>query len=333
MMKILYSYRTDEERKRAIGALSEHEVIYHEGSLQDAEWDGEGIEALAVFVDSVVSKEELEKLPHLKLIATKSTGFDHIDLELAKKGNITVCNVPAYGEHTVAEFAFALLLTLTRNILEANDKVVKDGSFSPEGLLGSDLFGKTIGIVGTGKIGRNVIRIAKCFGMNVLAYDLYPDEEFAKEIGFKYVNMDELCGVSDIVSLHLPEDKTTHHIIDKDRIAKMKKGVILINTARGSIVDTEALVWGLENKIISAAGIDVLAEEGNINDEMHLLSKPHPNYDEMKTLLLNHYLIDHPKVIITPHTAFNTKEAIERILDTTFENIMMFMKGSPQNVI
>lgn len=332
-MKILYSYRTKEEKKQAVEALVNHEVIYHEDSIQNKEWSGEGIEALSVFVDSVVGKEELRKLPHLKLIVTKSTGFDHIDLELAKEKGITICNVPAYGEHTVAEFTFALLLVLTRNILEAHERVTKDGSFDAEGLTGVDLLGKTLGVMGTGRIGKNVIRIAKSFGMNILAYDLYPNENFTKEVGLRYVSMEELLSVSDIISLHLPEDKTTHHIINKDSVAKMKKGVILINTARGSIVDTKALVWGLENKIIAGAGIDVLAEEGNINDEMHLLSKSHPNYDEMKTLLMNHYLIDHPKVIITPHTAFNTKEAIERILETTFENIEMFIKGSPQNLV
>jgi len=332
-MKILYSYGTEGEKKRAVEALAKHEVVYHEDSLQVGQWSGEEVEVLCVFVDSVVGKEELEKLPNLKLIVTKSTGFDHIDLELAKERGIIVSNVPAYGQHTVAEFAFALLLTLTRRIIEAHEKVTRDGSFSPDGLTGVDLLDKTIGVMGTGKIGKNTIRIAKSFGMNVLAFDLYPDEKFAKEVGLKYLSKEELLSVSDILSLHLPEDKTTHHIINKDMVSKMKKGMILINTARGSLVDTEALVWGLENEIISAAGIDVLAEEGNVNDEMRLLVQPHPNYDNMKTLLMNHYLIDHPRVIITPHTAFNTKEAIGRIQETTFENIEKFVDGAPQNAL
>lgn len=332
-MKILYSYRTEEEKAQAVETLKGHDVIYHEDSIQSGEWSGEKVEVLCVFVDSIVGKEEMDKLPDLKFIATKSTGFDHIDLQTAKDKGIFVSNVPAYGEHTVAEFAFALLLMLTRKMFEAHERVIKDGSFDADGLTGSDLFGKTIGIMGTGRIGKNAIKIAKSFGMNVLAYDLYPSEEFAKQIGFMYVSLEELLSSSDIVSLHLPEDKTTHHIINKENVAKMKKGLILINTARGSIIDTEALVWGLEQKIIAAAGIDVLSEEGNIEDEMHLLSKPHPNYDEMKTLLMNHYLIDHPRVIITPHTAFNTNEAIGRIYQTTFQNIEKFVEGSPENLV
>jgi len=332
-MKILYSYRTEEEKVQATKILNKHEVFYHKGSLQIGEWNGEGVEVLCVFVDSLVGEKELARLPDLKFIATKSTGFDHINLKVAKEKGITVSNVPAYGEHTVAEFTFALLLMLSRNMFEAHERVVTEGSFNAEGLTGFDLFTKTIGVVGVGRIGKNVIKIAKSFGMNILAFDLNPDEAFAKEVGFKYLNLDEVLSSADITSLHLPENKSTHHIINKDQISKMKKGMILINTARGSIVDTEALIWGLKKEIIVGVGIDVLSEEGNIEDEMHLLSKPHPNYENMKTLLLNHYLIDHPRVIITPHTAFNTKEAVERIWETSFENIEKFIDGTPQNLI
>lgn len=332
-MKILYSYRTEEEKKQVAETLIQHEVVYHGSSLQTGEWNGEGVEILCVFVNSLVGEEELKKLPNLKFIVTMSTGFDHINLKAAKEKGVLVSNVPSYGEHTVAEFAFALLLMLTRNMYEAHERVIKEGSFNADGLTGSDLFGKTIGVIGTGKIGKNVIKIAKSFSMNVLAFDLYPDEKFAAETGFKYLNIEEVLSSADIISLHLPEDKTTHHIIDKDKISKMKKGAILINTARGSIIDTEALVWGLKEGIIAGAGIDVLSEEGNVDDEIQLLSKPHPNYDNMKTLLMNHYLIDHPRVIITPHTAFNTKEAIERILETSLDNIEKFVQGTPQNLL
>ncbi|MEK7552011.1 MAG: NAD(P)-dependent oxidoreductase [Patescibacteria group bacterium] len=333
-MKILYSHRTEEEKNHVAKALSSFEMVFHDGSLQKGEkWDGKGIEIVSVFVDSILGKEEFEKMPDLKFIATRSTGFDHIDLKIAKKKGVIVSNVPTYGEHTVAEFTFALLLNLSRNILAANSRVVKEGSFSPNGLTGFDLFEKTIGVLGTGKIGKNVIKIAKGFGMNVIAFDAFPDTNFAKEQNFKYVTIDELIQTSDIISLHLPENKDTHHIINKEKILKMKKGVVIINTARGSLIDTAALVFGLEEKIISAAGLDVLSEEKYINDETQLLSNPHPNQDDLKTLLMNHYLIDRPKVIITPHTAFNTKEANQRIINTSIENIIKFEKGNPQNIV
>lgn len=313
--------------------LSGHEVIFHNGSLQDGEWQGEEIECLCIFMTSKVGEGELAKLPNLKLIATRSTGYDHIDLESANKKNIKVANVPAYGEHTVAEFAFALLLTLSRKMYAAHEGVIRTGSFSSEGLAGFDLYNKTIGIIGTGKIGKNAVRIAKGFNMNVVAFDLYPDEDFAKKTGFIYQPLDEVLAVSDIISLHLPETEETLHIINRERIEKMKKGMIVINTARGSLIETDALVWGLKEGIISGAGLDVLDEEGYVADEMRLLESKHPKAEELKTLLLNHYLIDHPNVIITPHNAFNTVEALKRILDVTLENISGFAEGNFKNLV
>jgi len=332
-MKILYSYQTEKEREYVAEKLSTHEVIFHHGSLQDGEWSGEGIEGLCIFVTSQIGESELARLPNLKLIATRSTGYDHIDLTAARAHGITITNVPAYGEHTVAEFAFALLLAVSRNICLANEQVIRDGSFSADGLSGFDLFGKTIGVLGTGKIGKNFIRIAQGFGMKVIAFDAFTDMAYATKENFTYQTLDEILNTADIISLHLPENDDTHHIINRVRIEKMKRGMVIINTARGSLVDTEALVWGLEQKIIMAAGLDVLAEEGNVADEMHLLAKPHPQATELKTLLFNHYLIDHPRVLITPHMAFNTQEALQRIIDTTLHNINSFTAGTPQNVI
>jgi len=313
--------------------LSNNEVVFHHGPLQKGDWEGEGIEILSVFVDSKVGAKEFEKLPDLKLIACQSTGYDHIDPKLAREKGVIVSNVPAYGEHTVAEFAFALLLTLSRKMIEANKRVAEDGYFNPDGLDGFDLFGKTIGILGTGRIGKNAIKIAKGFGMNVLAFDAYPDQNFAKEFGFSYKPIEEILQSADIISLHLPGNKDTERIINKERVSQMKKGMVIINTARGSLIDTESLIWGLEQKIISAAGLDVLSEETYIDDEFQLLSNPEAKEENMKTLLMNHYLIDHPRVIITPHTAFNTKESTQRIIDTSIENIEKFAAGSPQNIV
>lgn len=323
-MKILYSYRTEEERDYVAKALSEHEVTFHDGSLQEGDWNGEGIEILSIFVNSTVGKEEFEKLPDLKFIAGRSTGFDHIDLELAKEKGVVVSNVPAYGEHTVAEFAFALLLTISRKIPEATKRVKQEKSFSPDGLAGFDLCEKTIGILGTGKIGKNAIKIAKGFGMKVLAFDMYPDKKFAEEINYEYVELDELLEKSDILSLHLPENDDTHKILNKEKFAQMKKGMILINTARGSLIDSEALLWALEENIISFAGLDVLSEEADIFND-------HSN--NQKETELNQKLIQHSRVLITPHVGFNTKEATQRIIDTSLLNIEKFETGEPQNIV
>jgi D-lactate dehydrogenase len=331
-MKILYTYQTEEEKVYMSEKLSEHEVVFHLGSLQDDSWSGDGVECLCIFVSSIVSKAELDKLPNLKFIATRSTGYDHIDTQLAHERSIVVSSVPAYGEHTVAEYAFALLLMLSRNMFSAHEKVMQ-GSFSSDGLSGFDLQGKTIGILGTGKIGKNAIKIAQGFGMRVLAFDLYPDQDFSKENSFEYKSLEEILGVADIISLHLPESKETRHIINKDMVGKMKKGMVLINTARGSLIETDALVWGLQENIIFTAGLDVLDEEGYVADEMRLLGSQHPKENELKTLLMNHYLINHPRVIITPHNAFNTKEALQRILDVTIVNISGFTAGNFQNVV
>jgi D-lactate dehydrogenase len=280
-----------------------------------------------------VTAEVIARLPKLQLIATRSTGYDHIDVLAAKARNITVSTVPAYGVHTVSEFAFALLLTLSRNILPANERVVEDGSFSSEGLTGFDLAGKTLGVLGTGRIGKNLIRIAKGFSMNVIAYDVHEDTAACDELGYTYVPLEKLWAESDIISLHLPESVETNGLINKDAISKMKRGVVIINTARGTLVDTEALVWGLEEKIIAAAGLDVLAEERYVADEVRLLSEGAPSADSLKTLALNHYLIDHPRVLITPHMAFNTKEALLRILDTTVDTIESFTRGEKKNTV
>ena len=332
-MKILYTTRNDKEKEYVSQKLWDHEIVFHNGTLEDGEWQGGGVECLSIFTDSKVGERELKKLPQLKFIATRSTGFDHINLDLAKERGIKVASVPAYGEHTVAEFAFALLLMLSRKMFPAHEKVVKDGSFSPEGLTGFDLCDKNVGVLGTGKIGKNFIKIAKGFGMKVTGFDLHPDQNFAKEVGFEYKPLEEVLANSDIISLHLPETTETHHILNKEIVSKMKKGMIVINTARGSLVETDALVWGLKEGIVAGAGLDVLDEEGFVADEMRLLENKHPKEEELRTLLLNHYLIDHPNVIITPHNAFNTKEALQRIIDITLENISGFASGNFKNLV
>lgn len=290
------------------------------------------IEILSVFIYSKITKELIRKLPKLKLIATMSTGYDHIDAEECKKRKITVCNVPSYGENTVAEHTFALILALSRKICQSYDRT-KKGDFSLEGLRGFDLKDKTIGVIGVGRIGQHVIKIAKGFEMNVLAFDLRKDEKLAKELGFKYASLNEILKNSDIITLHVPYNKQTHHMLNKKNIKLIKKGALLINTARGGLIETEALVKALADKTLSGAGLDVLEEECEIKEEKQLLSKKFPMECDLKTILENHILLEQENVIITPHNAFNSNEALKRILDTTIENIKAFQKGKPINVV
>ncbi|OGZ00273.1 MAG: hypothetical protein A2945_04575 [Candidatus Liptonbacteria bacterium RIFCSPLOWO2_01_FULL_52_25] len=270
-----------------------------------------------VFIDSKVDGATIAALPNLKLIATLSTGFDHIDLETAVAKGITVSSVPSYGEQTVAEFAFALLLALTRKVCEARESL-REGKFLMNDFEGTDLAGKTFGVVGTGRIGKHAVRMAKGFGMNVIAYDVYHDDAFAKEMGFPYVSLEELLAQSDVVSLHCPYLPSTHHLINAQNIGLIKKGAYLINTARGAVVETQAVVEALQRGLLSGAGLDVFEEEsamavGDMSAVRELLTMPN--------------------VILTPHTGFNTRESSLRILDTTFGNIAAFTAGAPTNVV
>ncbi len=288
---------------------------------------------ISVFIDSRITLQVLNHFPKLKFIATRSTGYDHIDLKTCKERNILVSFVPGYGDHTVAEFAFGLILNLTRKIYQAIDQIKETESFSLEGLRGTDLKGKTIGIIGTGRIGKEMIKIAKGFGLKILAFDPNPNNDLAKEIGFSYVSLEELLKNSDIISLHCPYNEKTHHLINKENIKILKKGAYLINTARGGVVETEAIIWGLKEGILAGAGLDVLEEEGEIKDELNFLSKGKMHQEKLKTMLQNHILMKMPNVLITPHNAFNSKEALERILNITFDNIQGFIDKKPINLV
>jgi len=289
-------------------------------------------DAIALFIYSQINSEILDLLPNVRFITTMSTGFDHIDINECKKRNVVVSNVPSYGDNTVAEHTFALLLAISRKIIESIDRTRK-GNFSLENLRGFDLKGKTIGVVGTGRIGRNVIRIAKGFQMNIIAFDKFPDQKFAEEQGFRYVDFDTLISQSDIITLHLPYSPETHHIINIKNIDKIKKGAVIINTARGGLIETHALIKALEEGIISAAGLDVLEEECFIKEEKQLLSKAFQRECDLRTALEEHMLMEQENVLITPHNAFNSKEALQRILDTTIKNIRSFFEGKPENLV
>ena len=332
-MKIHYFSGEPWEEAYVRAKLPGEDIIFHEGTLAaHPELTDPDAEAISIFIDSPIGENELNRFPALKCIATRSTGFDHIDLSTTRARGIVVATVPSYGENTVAEFAFALLLALSRRIPEA-EASVKAGGFSPVGLRGFDLAGKTMGVVGCGHIGMHTIRMANGFGMKVVGFETRPDEEIARANNFTYVPLPELLATADIVTLHVPYNPHTHHLINKENIGTMKKGSYLINTSRGAVVETEALVEGLRSGTLAGAGLDVLEEEGDLTDALALLSAPHPNEAALKVTLENHYLIDHPRVIVTPHAAFNTTEAVERIIDTTADNLRQCAAGTPINVV
>ncbi len=312
--------------------LGKHDLKFFEEDLDDSNISKiKDYQAISVFIYSKINSKTLSKLPKLKIIATRSTGFDHIDIKECKKRKIIVCNVPSYGENTVAEHTFGLILALSRYIHKLYMRTLRD-DFSIEGMTGFDLKGKTIGIVGAGHIGLHVIRIAKGFEMDVLVYDVNKDLKLSKKLCFRYVGLNELFKKSDIVSLHVPYNKYTHHLINKRNIKLMKKGAILINTSRGGIVDTNALLFALENKILGGAGLDVIEGEELIKEEKQLLHET-GNVEKWRTIVRNHKIFRMENVVFTPHNAFNSKEALMRILDTTTENIKSFYSKKPINII
>jgi len=314
--------------------FSKHNLIFTKDWLTKENVENyNDLEILSVFICSEINKEIIDSLPNLKFIATRSTGFDHIDINYCKEKGIIVSNVPEYGTKTVAEWTIGLMLNLMRKIYYAIDQIKEAESFDLSNLRGEELYGKTLGVIGTGKIGKEVIRLAKAFGMNVLAYDVYQDENFAKEYDFKYVSLEELLRNSDVITIHVNLNPSTYHLINKNNVNLVKRGAYLINTARGGIIETEALIYALKEGILKGAALDVLEEETEIKEELEILVKSDLKTEEIKTLWQNHILMKMPNVLITPHNAFNSKEAVERILKTTIENIKGFIEGRLINTI
>jgi D-lactate dehydrogenase len=290
-----------------------------------------GAEIVSVFIHSHVDAGIIGDLPDLRFIATRSTGYDHIDLATCAGRGIVVSNVPTYGENTVAEHTFGLILSLSRKIHQAYTRTIH-GDFSVAGLRGFDLKGRTLGVVGTGHIGLHVIRIARGFGMEVLASDVREQPLLAEVLGFTYVPLDTLIERSDIVSLHVPYLPSTHHLISRERLGRMKRGSLLVNTARGGLVDTAALIWALDESILAGAGLDVIEGEEAIAEERQLLETG-VAAEQLQAAIRGHLLLRRENVVITPHNAFNSEEALQRILDTTVENMHAYRAGSPVNAV
>ena len=278
-------------------------------------------DVVCIFVNDTADAAVIDAMVDngVKLLALRCAGFNNVDLKAAK-GKLPVVRVPAYSPYAVAEYSLALMLSLNRKIHRAYWRT-RDGNFSLNGLMGFDMHGKTIGIIGTGKIAKILIRPLKGFGMRILAYDLYPDMKFAGEEGISYVSLDELYRESDIISLHCPLTDQTKYMIDKDSIDKMKEGVMIINTGRGQLINTNDLIEGLKEKKIAAAGLDVYEEEG----EYFYEDKSDKIIDD--DVLAR--LLSFNNVIVTSHQAFFTKEALHNIAETTLQNIEDFRCHRP----
>ena len=325
-MKIAFFDVEPWEKEYLKKEMKKHTLKFFSGHLTtNAAKKIKNYEGLSVFVYSKVRKELLDLLPKLKVISTRSTGYDHIDVAECKKRNIPVLNVPTYGENTVAEHTFALLLALSRKIPKSVNKV-RMGHFDLEGIRGFDLKDKTIGIIGLGNIGKHVARIAYGFEMNIIAFDLHQDKKFAKKFGVTYKSLDHILRNADILTFHVPLNEHTHHLINISNIKYMKKGSYIINTSRGKVIETSALLSGLKKNILSGVALDVLENETFIPEESVLLSQKYLETQEkdIKLILEEHILTEQKNVIITPHNAFNSKEAIIRILDTTINNLKCF---------
>ena len=297
------------------GSLNGIEFKFLESKLNmDTVEFAKDCDAVCVFVNDSVTAQVIERLHELgvRLIALRCAGYNNVDLTAAF-GKVHVSHVPAYSPYAVAEHAAALLLTSVRRIHKAYNRT-RDFNFSLNGLTGFDLHGKTVGVIGTGRIGRIFIDICRGFGMEVIAYDRFP-----KDDGLAYVTLDELFSCSDIISLHCPLTDETRHLVNADAIAKMKKGVVLLNTSRGALIDAEALLEGIKSRKIGAACLDVYEEEADIFFEDR---SGHIMDDELLSRL-----ISMPNVIVTSHQAFLTEEALNNIAETTVNNILSCING------
>lgn len=318
MEKIAFFDTKPYDRKWFDELNTDFKFKYHEHKLTaDSAELAKGCRAVVAFVNDTLDKETIDRLCEIgvELIAMRCAGYNNVDIKYAK-GRINVVRVPTYSPYAVAEHAMALLLTLNRKIHRASNRT-RDFNFSLNGLTGFDLHGKTAGIIGTGQIGCIFMEICKGFGMNVIAYDLYPK----KDSGINYVSIDDLLAQSDIISLHCPLTSATRYIINQENISKMKDGAYIINTSRGQLIDSEALIQALKSKKIGGAGLDVYEEETAFFFEDYSST-----VIDDDTLSL---LVSMPNVLMTSHQAFLTEEALEKIAEVTLFNLKQFYNGEP----
>jgi len=328
-------FEAEDWEEQACGRLEGLHTVRCTSSALNARTVGDfaDMDVVSPFVTSRVNAEVIDRLPALRLIATRSAGYDHIDMAACRRRGIAVANVPDYGDATVAEHAFALLLALARNIVDSVEHT-RRGGFSMVGVRGLELRDKVLAVIGTGRIGRRVIEIANGFGMTVLAFDRKEDADAASRLNFTYGTLHDVLAKADVVTLHVPSSPTTVGLIGRPELAAMKDGVILVNTARGNVVDTEALVSALATGKVRAAGLDVLPHEPLIREEAEIFRRETPlAASDLQALVANHVLLRFPNVLVTPHNAYNTDAALRRIIETTLGNIEALAEGRPTNLV
>lgn len=315
MKTLVYSIHGFDKPFLENNTTGNHQFIFTEQALNTETADmAAGCEAVSLFTGDVANAGVLEKLytTGVRYIALRSVGYDHVDLEKARSLGMKVANVPAYSPYAIAEHSVALLLALNRKLFRSRE-LMSHNDFRLDELVGFDLFGKTVGIVGTGKIGAAFARIMNGFGCKLIAYDPVENEFLKQETTLRYVNLSELCQTSDIIAIHCPLNQHTKHLFDKTLFSQMKKGVFFINTARGAITDTEALLEAMENGTVAAAGLDVYEFEKPIYfKDLRERSVNDPLFDRLR---------NHPNVILTGHQAFLTNEALQGIAETTCYNL------------
>lgn len=336
MAKIVFYEASETDKLQLTEGLNgtDHHWVFVEEPLTDETADAEA-EVVSVFVGrSHVTANLMDKMPKLRLVATRSTGFDHVDLAAATERGVAVVNVPNYGENTVAEHAFTLLLALARKLPQTLT-TTKDGVYAPTELSGFDLKGKTLGVVGMGRIGQHSARIGRGFGMEIVGFDVFEKPEIAEEIGFRYAPLEEVLKTADVITLHAPLVPENVHLINHDRLSQMKPGAILINTARGELVDTHALIAALESGHLAGAGLDTIEGERFLNEqiEVNTVLDNKTTKEALINLAETETLLRMPQVIVTPHSAYNTVEAVGRINGITVDNITKFWYGEVPNKV
>jgi D-lactate dehydrogenase len=308
------------------------ELSFHQKSLDaHSALTAKDAAGIGIFIQSRISKEVLDLLPSVKVVDTMSTGFDHIDLEACQARHITVCNVPSYGDNTVAEYAIGLIIALARKLKPTIEQTAR-GFFSRAGLMGIDMKGRTLGLIGTGNIGSHMARFGWAFGMKVIAYDVKPNEEIIDRYGVMFVGLEELLQQADIISLHIPYNPSTHHLINADRLRLFKPTALLVNTSRGHVVDTAAVAAAIREGRLGGVALDTFeGEEVWIEEEF--LKRDDLAAITLREAMQSFAIMHSERAIITPHNAFNTREALERILITSAENIRAYFSGHPHNVV
>ncbi|WP_419172657.1 2-hydroxyacid dehydrogenase [Halobacteriovorax sp.] len=313
-MKIIVFSAHNFEKEYLLHYANEHIITFISGPLNsDTVTLAKGHDVVSVFTNDKVNKDVIDQLSDfgIKLIALRCAGFNNVDLSHAKSKGIPVTRVPEYSPQAIAEHTMAMILTLNRKTHKAYNRV-RENNFNLDGLVGFDLYQKTVGVIGTGKIGKAFCKIALGFGCKVLAFDLSKDSEL-EEMGVRYVEFDELLASSKIISLHIPLNNNTYHLINDSSISKMQNGVVFINTSRGGLVNTKDLIKALKDKKILAAGLDVYEEEENLFFDDHSLDVLQD--DDLARLMT------FPNTLITSHQAFLTHEALNNIAQTTFDSI------------